>query len=288
MSSLELGRETHILPSLARGVLNVGGVLLIAACASPKTPLTEAELDAYAAGLSRVPVASIPTPEPTEAPVFPAATPRPPELTATIAITLPDGTKATVTIPPFTATLVPATATPDKIVRVENIPEKSPLKRYAIFRGYFLNPQTKSREGVGMVASIPTEDGKEKIFFYYVKLSNRLSAAFETPAENVQNNAFQIRSKAGQNENIEVSLDPKGKFLTGTFTAGPGPISFPEFQWQVTLELEGIQPSGEKADVVDSIKWVKNTGTGLNSPNYRTVAINELKKTVDFEKWPPI
>lgn len=47
----------------------------------------------------------------TPVPPLPSATPRS-ELTSTIAITLPDGTKATATLPPFTATLEPATATP--------------------------------------------------------------------------------------------------------------------------------------------------------------------------------
>lgn len=115
---------------------------MLSACAPAPAGLTDAQLDDYAAGLKRIPATS-PAAEPTKLPVLPtkeafnpadprvreiyqppvpgvfgggavepSATPRPPELSPTIAITLPDGTKATATLPPFTATLVPATLTP--------------------------------------------------------------------------------------------------------------------------------------------------------------------------------
>lgn len=110
--------------------LPMAGVLL-AACAPAPVRLTPEQLNDYAASLKIAP-ASTPATEPTKIPVLPtretprtvpgagggfapdlpvpSATPRPPEATPTIAITLPDGAKATVIIPPPTP--MPATATP--------------------------------------------------------------------------------------------------------------------------------------------------------------------------------
>lgn len=182
-------------------------------------------------------------------------------------------------LPQVTATAEP-TKVPPTATEVAKKVEKSPLPTYGVFSGTLPDGR-----GNIVIASIPTSDTKDEIFanVWIVSPNTIVPRTYTTIPQNINGLTFQVNQvpdKPSLNR-MQITVSEDGKTLTGRFESGiPGRAI--DFETEFTAELTG----NGKQEVIKDIKLAKIRARKMSDSSLPTVNIDEIKRMVDFDKFP--
>lgn len=185
----------------------------------------------------------------------------------------PTPTTARATVAAVAPTMVPTEPAVRETVVAKT--EKSPLPRYGVFMGSFLNDQ-----GVIVIASIPETDNQDSILLYLLlrdKDGSTGGTLNREKAADIVGNTFSINPMGTYR--VKATLDSTGKVLTGRIQYGPvgknGPLGKP-ILWESDFQAQ-YAGSG-KTDITNSMKRARVIGFHLGYvPDLSVVNLNKFE-----------